>query len=113
MVGTMRREPDSYEDAHGRIRFFWYGLNHEPLTIVEANALLRDPRRIIAKTDANGHTVSTAFLVLDHGHDDGPPVLYETMVFPECEYVVRTCSREEALIAHEEALAHVRECDRS
>ncbi len=29
----------------------------------------------------NGVTISTIFLGLDHGFDDGPPLLFETMIF--------------------------------
>jgi hypothetical protein len=37
--------------------------------------------RIVAKTMVGEVRVSTVFLGLDHNWDDGPPLLFETMVF--------------------------------
>lgn len=37
--------------------------------------------RIVRKTDVAGCEVSTVFLGLNHNWGDGPPVLWETMVF--------------------------------
>lgn len=37
--------------------------------------------RIVAKTDIGGTRVSTVFLGLDHNWRDGPPILFETLVF--------------------------------
>lgn len=37
--------------------------------------------RRIAFDDVNGHSVSTVFLGLDHGWGEGPPLVFETMVF--------------------------------
>ena len=37
--------------------------------------------RKVAKTKINGMTVSTVFLGFDHAWDNGPPLLWETMVF--------------------------------
>lgn len=37
--------------------------------------------RRVAQDDINGVTVSTVFLGIDHGFGDGPPILFETMVF--------------------------------
>ena len=55
--------------------------------------------------------VSTVFLGLDHNFGDGPPILYETMVFEgendQDQY--RYGSREEALAGHEAVLAELRE----
>lgn len=58
--------------------------------------------------------VSTVFLGLDRGFD-GPPVLFETMVFArssegECidEIIQRYCTLEEARIGHEKIVAKLR-----
>lgn len=38
--------------------------------------------RIVAQDDlADGHRVSTVFIGMDYGWGDGPPVVFETMVF--------------------------------
>jgi len=54
------------------------------------------------------HTVmvSTVFLSVVHGHRDGKPVLYETMVFGDGSWgevgeVLRYTSREEAIAGHQ------------
>jgi len=54
--------------------------------------------------------VSTVFLGLDHGYGDGPPVLFETMIFggPHDQYQERYSTWEEALDGHLKALALVR-----
>jgi len=54
--------------------------------------------------------VSTVFLGLDHNFDDdGPPVLWETMIFggPHDGYQDRYSSRQDALDGHKKALALV------
>jgi hypothetical protein len=72
--------------------------------------------RRVAYDDLGHARVSTVFLSLDHGYGDGPPVLYETMVFderppsvcPTCGQTTRNddgdseryCTREEALTGH-------------
>lgn len=53
--------------------------------------------------------VSTVFLGLDHNWGDGPPVLWETMIFggPFNEYQERYRSRLDALRGHQQALGLV------
>jgi hypothetical protein len=38
-------------------------------------------KRVVAQTETELYWVSTVFLGLDHGWGNGPPVLFETMVF--------------------------------
>lgn len=54
--------------------------------------------------------VSTVFLAIDHAFGDGPPVLYETMVFGarEEDSQWRHTTRERAKIGHEVIVAAVR-----
>ncbi len=59
--------------------------------------------RRIALTDvAPDVHVSTVFLSIDHNWGDGPPVLFETMVFggPLDEEQVRYCTWDEAELGH-------------
>lgn len=57
----------------------------------------------LARDEVEGVCVSTVYLGIDHGYGDGPPVLWETMVFCEgendqdCE---RASNRKEALEVH-------------
>ena len=44
-----------------------------------ANGYAKDKR--VALTEVGGYHVSTVFLGLDHSFDNGPPLLFETMVF--------------------------------
>ncbi len=68
----------------------------------------------IASTDLpDGRWVSTVFLGLDHGWGQGPPVLFETMVFKaglpgerEAEDVCRRYrTRHDAIVGHEQLVA--------
>lgn len=54
--------------------------------------------------------VSTVFLGLDHRHfGEGPPILYETLVFggPLDQEMERYCTRAEAVAGHERMVARV------
>lgn len=92
----------------------WHGLNGEALTSEEANKLLGDKRRIIAKTMIrNGRErigVSTVFLVLDHGFLEPHPVLWDTIVFGGSEDGVqmRYQSRDGALCGHRAMVGMIR-----
>jgi hypothetical protein len=60
-----------------------YDRDGRPLGSPEVGRLLEDVEaRTIDGTIIDGVKVSTVFLVIDHGFGaDGPPVLYETMIF--------------------------------
>jgi hypothetical protein len=72
-----------------RMGILWYIIdeNHNPVAVDVwgyEEWLRRDGDDVkrVAFTDVNGVTVSTVFLALDHNFfDDGPPILFETMVF--------------------------------
>lgn len=68
--------------------------------------------RVVKQSRVGSAMVSTVFLVIDHNHfGDGPPVLWETMVFderPVKERSARYTSREAALVGHEVILREVR-----
>jgi hypothetical protein len=58
--------------------------------------------RSLKKTEIGDILISTVFLGLDHQHGDGPPLLWETMIFggKHDQYQERYSSREEALEGH-------------
>lgn len=58
--------------------------------------------RIIAKTRVAESDVSTVFLGIDHSFGDGPPILFETMVFggPLNQEQERYCTLKEAKDGH-------------
>jgi hypothetical protein len=57
--------------------------------------------------------ISTVFLGLDHGWGEGPPMLFETMIFnlpgSEDEYQTRCSTWEQAEAMHEVAVEYVEE----
>ncbi|MFQ5591315.1 MAG: hypothetical protein ACE5FM_00025 [Methyloligellaceae bacterium] len=63
----------------------------------------------VASDVVGASTISTVFLGIDHQFGDGPPILYETMVFggPCNEECRRYHTKEEALIGHAAMLAVV------
>jgi hypothetical protein len=65
--------------------------------------------RHIALDEIPGVDVSTVFLGLDHGYGDGPPVLFETMVFggPYDQNMERYTTYDEAVIGHQKMVAKV------
>lgn len=67
--------------------------------------------RHVAKDVVGDVLVSTVFLALDHSWGDGPPQLYETMIFggQHDEYQERYATKEAALAGHDSALAMVRD----
>jgi hypothetical protein len=66
-----------------------------------------DPSCIVAKTDIGDIHVSTVFLGIDHNFsDDGPPLLFETMIFggEHDRHQTRCSTWEEAEAMHKAAL---------
>lgn len=63
--------------------------------------------RQLARDTHNGVMVSTVFLGMDHNCGDGPPILWETMIFggPHGRYQERYTTRAEALEGHRRACA--------
>ena len=59
-------------------------------------------RRIASDTLEGGIRVSTVFLGLDHQWGDGPPLLFETVIFggPNDSYQERYSTKAEALEGH-------------
>ncbi len=64
--------------------------------------------RHVAKDTVNGFFVSTVFLGLDHSFGEGPPVLWETMIFAPDNWTGleqwRYTSRADALAGHARAV---------
>lgn len=66
-----------------------------------------DAKRRVAKTDVNEHVeVSTVFLGLNHNFGEGPPLLFETMVFFDADdvYCRRYATWDEAVAGHDRAV---------
>lgn len=75
----------------------------------------RETRRVARTALQSGVVISTVFLGLDHGYGDGPPILFETMIFggPHNEDQERCSTWEEAEAMHarmvERATAEMKE----
>lgn len=67
--------------------------------------------RHVDRTEIGDVLVSTVFLGLNHNWGDGPPILYETMVFGgELDGEMRRyCTKDEASAGHQEVIALVKE----
>ena len=91
----------------------WYNRDLTPVTtreqMVAGNSI---QNRRVAETQLEGlGWVSTVFLRLDHNYSgEGPPVLFETLVFggPLSDEMERYCTEAEALEGHERMVERVR-----
>ena len=75
----------------------------EPDLLTWAYWMEAEDRRV-ARTEVGASIISTVFLGLDHGHlFDGPPLLFETMVFTDGEsgYMERCSTWLEAEAQHQ------------
>src|SRR4051812_23508465 len=66
--------------------------------------------RHVCQDTVGGVRVSTVFLGIDHNFGDGPPLIFETMIFggPHNEHQTRASTWDEAEAQHAEALAMAR-----
>ena len=66
----------------------------------------KNDRKIALARLANRVTVSTVFLGLDHQYGDGPPLLFETMIFggAEDQWCDRYTTWEQAISGHVDAI---------
>jgi hypothetical protein len=94
----------------------WYILNQkdEPVPCDDmakhSEFMENSGKKFVAKTTVGTYVVSTVFLGLDHNfYDEGPPILWETMVFDSNfneQYCKRYSSLVEALAGHEETVKY-------
>lgn len=96
-----------------------YILNSAGEPVVETDLLtwaqaFEKSDRIVKQEHVGYFKVSTVFLGLDYNfHGDGPPLLWETMVFlkdhgNEVDYDRCSGSREQALAMHQKMVEHIR-----
>lgn len=91
------------------MRYFFYDRKGREIDINEWGALKRNPGYSTIKQTVfpNGMWVSTVWLGMDLGWDQGPPLIFETMVFPSKGNFTeidskRYTTEEEAVEGHEE-----------
>lgn len=70
-------------------RHLYYGRDGQPITLEQMARLYDDPkgRRVEWTVLDDGRIVSTVWLGIDHRYiaDNGPPLIFETMVFPSSD----------------------------
>lgn len=95
----------------------FYDFDGEPIGALDFERLFMDPRRIVDRTDIGPRSVSTVWTGMDpmslafrqmHPDVDLPPLIYETMVFPDHEITNRYPTREAAQRGHDEAVTLLR-----
>jgi len=82
----------------------WYNKQGKPIDSNTANELLGDHNYVVVKkTKVKKNEISTVWLGLDHSfnNNDGLPLIFETIVFPDCEDMDRYHTLEEAKEGHE------------
>lgn len=93
----------------------YYHRDGTPANGIEDTDWSEEGRRVAYdEVVVGGHVlfrVSTVFLVINHQFGDGPPLLFETMVFgPETwhdDYCERYSTEAQAVAGHDQALAYV------
>jgi len=92
----------------------YYARDGRPLTRAEAMRPEHHDmdRRRVALDELEAVTVSTVHLLHNHQFGDGPPLIFETMVFPRDEWSDLHCERysteAEAVAGHAEILARAK-----
>lgn len=109
-VGAGEGAPvDGTTDEEDEMRNLWYKLDaeHKPVPCTAPEAVdWNDERQRVGFTRLPGAEVSTVFLGLDHQFGEGPPVLFETMIFggPLDQEQWRYHTWEEAVAGHRAAV---------
>jgi hypothetical protein len=81
--------------------WFYYDLDGKPCSLMDWARIRVGPDfRIGLTAFKDGHRVSTVWLGTDCRPGDGPPLIFETMVFPKCEHSCRWATRAEAAEGH-------------
>jgi hypothetical protein len=89
----------------------YYDRQGRPIDVTKWTRLFEDAdTKIVAKTQVGDAEVSTVWMGLDHGFGDGPPLIFETLVFggPLDDEMERYSTEEQALAGHEDMVQRVR-----
>ena len=87
--------------------------HYETNDLIEWATWFEGEDRYLFKTEMDGYFVSTVFLGINHGLDDGAPLLYETMVFSadgfeDMGLTMRYATYDEASTGHSQAVDALR-----
>lgn len=91
----------------------YYDLDGAPIDFTRWAAIHSDRKQKILKQETiNGKLVSTVYLGINHNYGEGEPLIFETMIFPEGEWLEDYCERyatkAQALEGHERAVALIK-----
>jgi hypothetical protein len=93
----------------------YYDMDGNPLSMEEWSAYYGHNRHVgetYVRRRHKTYYVSTVWLGLDHGWGDGPPVIFETMVFERGDFsdldMDRYATKEQAKAGHRRMVAAVR-----
>ncbi len=94
----------------------WYKLNEDKTTtalpegVYPTDMDFKRSNRIVGRDEFDEQAVSTVFLALDHNFGDGPPLLFETMVFggKYDQWMDRYHTYEEALAGHNRVIDRIK-----
>jgi hypothetical protein len=92
----------------------YYNRAGEPMGLMEWAAAFEDPAaKIVAKTTVGDAEVSTVWLGSDHSFGEGPPLIFETMIFggEHDQYQWRYSTEEQARTAHERIVEALKQGD--
>jgi hypothetical protein len=95
-------------------KYILFGKTPVEADLLEWGKWFQDADRHVAQTEIGDFWISTVFLGLDHQFGEGPPLLFETMVFNKdrddlwCE---RSSTWEEAEETHQRGVDYVRGLD--
>ena len=91
----------------GSVGVRYYDIDGQPITMDEWAERFKDNR--VALEERGDVSVSTVWLGLDHQYGDGPPLIFETMIFggEHDQDQWRYSTREGALAGHAAAVALV------
>lgn len=88
----------------------WFDKEGKPLKDINEWGKLRKDEDyfVIGRTQVGPFRVSTVWLGMEHGCEDGKPLIFETLVFPECEYMERYTTELKAKNGHARMVGRVR-----
>lgn len=103
----------SYGEDYGK----FYNRQGERITLEEWGRTRNydsdiDERRVAMDTLDDGRWISTVWLGMDHRFGEGPPLIFETMVFPPGDmgdlYCERYSTEAEAIAGHDQIVARAK-----
>jgi hypothetical protein len=94
------------------IDFTYYDREGNPLESIQEYGKLHQDEdyKIVAKTTVGQYEVSTVWLGMNHQYDEGPPLIFETMIFGgdrDGELWNRYPTETHAIVGHDQAVAHL------